>query len=409
VAERIASATLHIGDMREVLPQLAADGLRAHCCVTDPPYELGFMGKRWDSTGVAFRPETWRAVFDCLLPGAHLVAFGGTRTFHRMACAIEDAGFEIRDTLAWLYGSGFPKSADISKHIDRAAGAEREVVGPNPHAIGRNRNITGGNLCSAHAQDRGAVDVLTAPATPEAAQWAGWGTALKPSYEPVILARRPLDGTVAANTLRHGCGGLNVAACRVGTTRGVPASHSRTESTIGICASPSGRNPNELDPNVGRWPANVVLSDDPEVEAAFKAFGSSTSSDHVRHNTAAAHNRTSSMGQASADWTPSGHSDSGSPSRFYFTAKADARDRAGSKHPTVKPTDLMRWLVRLVCPPGGLVLDPFAGSGSTGLAADQCGMRSVLVERDPTYAGDALRKIREDAPLFAEMFTEAAD
>jgi DNA modification methylase len=428
--ERIASAELHIGDCLDVLPKLAADGLRAHCCVTDPPYHLtsivkrfgaddaapvkpgvyarsaaGFMGKTWDGGDVAFRLETWRAVFECLLPGAHLVAFGGTRTFHRMACAIEDAGFEIRDTLCWLYGSGFPKSLDVSKAIDRAAGAEREVVGPGRwNCVKGTAGKDGGITPDGYVSHGGTQHSITAPATPEAAQWAGWGTALKPAFEPIILARKPLDGTVAANTLRHGCGGLNVAACRVVINETLP-SYTPSKSGLGkngiygASAREQGANSPTRYDAAGRWPANVVLSDDPEVEAAFAAFGERATGDlkpYVRAN------RDGYSGGMPAESTFARSGDTGSASRFFFTSKADKADRAGSSHPTVKPTDLMRWLVRLVCPPGGLVLDPFAGSGSTGLAADQCGMRSVLVERDPTYAGDALRKIREDAPLFAE-------
>jgi site-specific DNA-methyltransferase (adenine-specific) len=383
--ERIASATLHIGDMREVLPKLAADGLRAHCCVTDPPYhltnmcrndtgltatpynrrntKLGFMGKAWDGGDVAFRSETWRAVYDCLLPGGFMVAFASTRGYHRMVCAIEDAGFTIHPMVAWITGQGFPKAKRFEQ--------------------------------------------------PELEGWRYGLQALKPAIEPICMAQRPMEGTGSQNWARHGCGGLNVDACRVETTEdlnGGTYCGSRRGQTDGSAwqnADRTGgkgsgwrRGVGEYVQPSGRWPSNVVLSDDPEVEAAFAAFGISTSSGGGGLKTGLG--VPERRGSGALYEGNVGFGDTGSASRFFYTAKADARDRAGSKHPTVKPTDLMRWLVRLVCPPGGLVLDPFAGSGSTGLAADQCGMRSVLVERDPTYAGDALRKIREDAPLFAE-------
>jgi site-specific DNA-methyltransferase (adenine-specific) len=291
----------------------------------------------------AFHYAWAKEVFQCVRPGAHLVAFGSPRTYHRLVCGIEDAGFEIRDTICWLHGQGFPKHSN----------------------------------------------------------------ALKPAMEPICLARRPLEGTVAANTLCHGCGGLNVDAARIPadwandpSKRGLGYGYTRKGDTTPATFSNAPRT--EYDTTKGRWPANVVLSDDPEVEAAFAAFGTSTSTDRPRHNNTSLGSSASGIYGKGSAFVGAGHADTGSPSRFFYTCKADARDRAGSRHPTVKPTDLMRWLVRLVCPANGIVLDPFAGSGSTGLAADQCGMRSVLVERDPTYAGDALRKIREDAPLFAE-------
>ena len=250
------------GDCRDVLATLAADSLDA--CVTDPPYHLtsmvsrlsranpsdvernftntvegqatspyaamarGFMGKEWDGGDVAFDPDTWRAVLRVLKPGAHLLAFGGTRTAHRMTCAIEDAGFEVRDTLCWLYGSGFPKSLDVSKAIDRAAGAVREVVA-NGRWAGREGDPSGTEEWRLRAEK---PRLETAPATPEAAAWTGWGTALKPAHEPIILARKPLsERTVAANVLRHGTGAINVDACRVAT--GEVATADRVRHSMG--------------------------------------------------------------------------------------------------------------------------------------------------------------------------------
>ena len=223
------------------------DGPLFDSCVTDPPYEIGFMGKKWDNTGVAFQPETWRAIYDVLKPGAHLVAFSGTRTYHRMACAIEDAGFEIRDQLGWAYGSGFPKSHDVSKGIDKAAGVEREVVGVNPN----HRQVVSWKQSST-----GEKHDLTAPATPEAEQWQGWGTALKPSWEPICLARKPLsEKSVAANVLKHGTGALNIDACRVEngcddlSRKATPAKGWKNSSELNGSMNDDWKK--------GRWPANL--------------------------------------------------------------------------------------------------------------------------------------------------------
>lgn len=284
------SYQLRQGDMREVLAELAFFGdLQADSVVTDPPYHLtsivkrlgspsaapitggsdgryarasaGFMGKTWDGGDIAFQPETWRLVYDVMKPGAHLLAFGGTRTFARMSVAIEDAGFEIRDTIMWIYGSGFPKSHDVSKGIDKAAGAERRVIAegkPVKRMIpGADQNGTG-----SWVKDNGRVYVPTETeaATDEAAQWEGWGTALKPAVEPIVLARKPLIGTVAENVLAHGTGALNIDGCRVPgapeATRFDPSKHShdgwRMNATGQVCA--------ERESPAGRWPANVILS-----------------------------------------------------------------------------------------------------------------------------------------------------
>jgi hypothetical protein len=408
--ERIASATLHIGDCLDVLPQLAADSF--HAIVTDPPAGISFMGRDWDGDKggrdhwIAWMQQVATECLRVCKPGAHALVWALPRTSHWTATAWENAGWQVRDRVAHLFGSGFPKSLDVSKAIDRAAGAEREVVGQRDrYHDGKERQNLGavGNMLGNNSN--GVADI-TAPATPEAAQWAGWGTALKPACEDWWLLRKPLIGSVAANTLRHGCGGLNVDACRVGTEGGGQNGRSigsldRTQWRQGAAE--------KCDTPTGRWPANVVLSDDPEVEAAFAAFGERSSpKPYVRASGSASKEVYGEYASRDGGINAS-YGDAGSAGRFFFTSKADRADRAGSSHPTVKPTDLMRWLVRLVCPPGGLVLDPFAGSGSTGLAADQCGMRSVLIERDPTYAGDALRKIREDAPLFAEASPPVPD
>ena len=411
---------LRHGDMRDVLPTIEAESV--HSVVTDPPYELAFMGRHWDQTGVAFQPDTWRAVHRALKPGGYLLSFGGTRTQHRMICAIEDAGFEIRDVIAWVYGSGFPKSLDIGKAIDRAAGAEREVVGIKPgHEGFANR----GNMSSVQSfkgtmggdggfarpwmDDPKKVEAYhqqTTPATAAARQWNGWGTALKPAMELVCVARKPLsERTVAGNVLKHGTGGINVDACRVAGSfqSGWSISGSKASDNLAMSGANYARDPKPDSP-LGRWPANVVHDGSPEVEAAFAAFGERTSG-------------TATLGPTGGDdnerfWTgkkttiTSCFADSGSASRFFYSAKATASDRADSRHPTVKPIDLIRWLVRMVTPPNGTVLDPFAGSGTTGEAAMLEGFNAILIEREAEHAADIQHRQRRwhggDLPLFEE-------
>ena len=367
------------GDCREVLATLDAGSIDA--CVTDPPYHLtagkpggtgvaslnlkspagrsrigtGFMGKAWDGGDVAFQPETWAEVLRVLKPGAHLAAFGGTRTFHRVAVAIEDAGFEIRDTLCWLYGSGFPKSHN---------------------------------------------------------QPGGWGTALKPAWEPIILARKPLVGTVAGNMAAHGTGALNIDGCRVGTSKNVPASVSR--KLPGNCYGKFAEGGETKgigghDPNLGRWPANVAHDGSDEVLEAFARFGEKASGSGAVKRASSA-DRSGNRGAAyGAESRPAGtamisHADTGSAARFFYEAKASREERGeGNNHPTVKPLALMRWLCRLVTPPGGTVLDPFLGSGSTALAADQEGFHCIGIEQSAEYLEIARRRLATEAPLFTEV------
>ena len=342
---------LLLGDCLERLRELPDCSVDA--CVTDPPYGLSFMGKAWDYDVPTV--EVWREVLRVLKPGGHLLAFAGTRTQHRMAVQIEDAGFEIRDMIAWVYGSGFPKSLDVSKAIDKAAGAEREMVG----IAGRS-----GSARACMAGDfAGGEYHATAPATPAAQQWSGWGTALKPALEPITVARKPFKGTVAANVLEHGTGALNVDGCRVGTS-------------------------------TGRWPANLIHDGSDEVVGLFPQ--TAPSSDRPRKNSAAAHNHTASMGKSAGDWITRGHSDNGgSAARFFYCAKASKADRGeGNVHPTVKPTELMRYLCRLVTPFGGVVLDPFMGSGSTGKAAVLEGFRFIGIEREAEYLEIARQRVQ---------------
>lgn len=376
--------------MREALKALPA------CCVdsvvTDPPYHLasivqrfgsanaaparsegatgvyarasaGFMGQQWDGGNVAFQPETWREVWRVLKPGGYLAAFGGTRTSHRLACAIEDAGFEIRDLLMWLYGTGFPKSQNVAKFIDREFGAVGTLGAPRTpeHAamlasggVRRGEKAEGWNRPWMDRPEAIAASLsVYVPGTKEGAEWNGWGTALKPAVEPITLARKPLsEKTVAANVLRWRTGALNIDACRVhhedvaGPRKrhggGVPGAATSYELPDSQNAQPPGR-----------WPANVVHDGSLQL--------------------------------------PSG------AERFFYSAKASKADRAGSEHPTVKPIALMQWLVRLLTPPAGVVLDPFAGTGTTGAAAVQEGARCVLIERETVYAQDICRRFTVDS------------
>jgi hypothetical protein len=326
-----------------------------------------------------------------LKPGGHLLAFAGTRTQHRMAVRIEDAGFEIRDMIAWVYGSGFPKSLDVGKAIDKAAGAEREVIGkyqsPEGTSGGKGRKFCHGGQVLDGLPD------ITAPATPEAQQWDGWGTALKPALEPITVARKPLQGTVAANVLEHGTGAINIDGCRVGTSRGVPASlgKSKSSNTYGFGAT-SGHE-RELDPNIGRWPANLIHDGSDEVTELFpQTVGKVGMTQHG----SGTNTKYGKFARTDQSFVNDGVTDTGSAARFFYCAKASKADRGdGNGHPTVKPTELMRYLVRLVTPPGGIVLDPFMGSGSTGKAAMLDGFRFIGIEREAEYLEIAKQRMQE--------------
>ena len=413
--------------MREVLAELAFFGdLQADSVVTDPPYHLqsivkrlgsanaapitggsdgryaraanGFMGKQWDGGDIAFQPDTWGLVYDVMKPGAHLLAFGGTRTFARMSVAIEDAGFEIRDTIMWVYGSGFPKSHDVSKGIDKAAGAEREVIGSKVGLPGysmrandtpdHRRNVLG-------VFDNAEVEcAVTAPATDAARQWSGWGTALKPAVEPIILARKPLIGTVAANVLAHGTGALNIDGCRVpsegGKHREGKPSQDRRYTSAGATNIAALPGPRGGDP-AGRWPANLIHDGSDEVLAAFPAAPGQQGKASSNPDSPRTKSIYGELGRADDPMVPRG--DTGSAARFFYSAKASKADRAGSKHPTVKPLALMRYLCRLVTPPGGTVLDPFAGSGTTLQAAVDEGFAAFGIEREDEYVTDIRKRM----------------
>ena len=412
------SCELHHGDCLDVLAHMPSHSVAA--IITDPPYGLSFMGKGWDYQVPSV--EIWEQCLRVLKPGGYLLAFAGTRTQHRMAVNIEDAGFEIRDMIAWVYGSGFPKSQNVGKAIDKRGGnagltaeiglaikqarlkrglsaaacdqmfcggttnwfwfegrptgqraptpstfnaiaeawpeleplraavaeAEREVVGKSAHkpgiANGTKGHHTVGGTIAQH------VDI-TAPATPEAQQWDGWGTALKPALEPITVARKPFKGTVADNVLTHGTGAINIDGCRVGDSK-------------------------------GRWPANLIHDGSDEVT---QLFPESNGGAHPKKRNDSENNCMN--GRNYARELPNRiEMGSGSAARFFYTAKASKDDRdKGNTHPTVKPTDLMAYLCRLVTPPGGIVLDPFMGSGTTGKAALSEGFSFIGIERDPDY------------------------
>jgi DNA modification methylase len=425
------SVRVEHGDCLDVMRQFAADGVRVDAIVCDPPYHLttgkrggsgiaslnvnspagraristGFMGKAWDGGGIAFDPETWRAAFDLLPPGGHLVAFGGTRTFHRMVCAIEDAGFEIRDQLAWVYGSGFPKSLDVGKAIDKAAGATRDIMSSGA-AVKRMIPGADQDKTGSWVKDNGRefVPTITAPATDAARQWSGFGTALKPAFEPICLARKPLIGTVAANVQAHGTGAINIDGCRVESEGGVmrvgEASQDRRYTNNGSTNFAAKPGPRGGDP-AGRWPANLVHDGSDEVLAAFPVLGVSSGGPSGRLGGEGIYGGFTHKARASEG----GFGDSGSAARFFFSAKADSDDRADSRHPTVKPVSLMRWLVRLVTPPGGLVLDPFAGSGTLGVACIREGFDAILIEREAAYVADIRHRIAKLSGLDAPLFT----
>lgn len=357
---------LHVGDSRDVLRNVADASVDAVVC--DPPYELGFMGKKWDASGIAYDVGLWREVLRAMKPGAHLLAFGGTRTHHRMTCAIEDAGFDIRDCIAWIYGSGFPKSLDVSKAIDKAAGAERKVVGSFRSSLGG--TVAAGLRNTEYIEEhRNKTVALTAPATDAARQWHGWGTALKPAHEPVVVARKPLEGTVAANVITHGTGGINVDGCRVAYT---------TETELGDLRM------------VGRWPANVALD-------AEAAQGMGEPSRYFYTAKASTHEREQGLAHRTKRKVNDGRK---APND---TAHLRAETMRGNTHPTVKPIDLMRWLCRLVTPPNGLILDPFAGSGSTLIAAHAEGFRAVGIELDEEHASIARDRLGGHASLFVGL------
>ena len=452
--------TIYNGDCRDVLPHIDP----VETCITDPPYGLAFMGKAWDHA--VPDAEYWRLVNDAVLPGGMLLAFGGTRLWHWLAVGIEEAGWEIRDTLMWMYGSGFPKSLDIGKAIDKqrhdrgdvllvtgwiasardAAGitnrdidavfgfagmaghwtsqrsqpaiptldqiptllatlghpsvpqeVERLILDLNgrkgePGAAWFEREVTGSRdanllaVAPGQGNDRSATTLdITAPATDAAKTWDGWGTALKPAWEPVILAMKPLAGTFAQNALEHGVAGLNVDGARIGTETITTRGGDKFPGVYGKYATcPESE-------HQGRWPANLALD-----EEAAKMLDAQSGVSQSRQATTSAGFRDSApvYGGGHPVERLSGANDEGGASRFFYTAKASRSDRGeGNDHPTVKPSDLMKWLCTLTkTPTGGTVLDPFMGSGSTLYAAKETGRKAIGIELDEHYCEIAAQR-----------------
>jgi len=444
---------LHLGNCKELIKDIEDNSIDS--IVTDPPYELGFMGKKWDNSGIAYDVELWTECLRVLKPGGHLLAFSGSRTYHRMAVAIEDAGFDIRDQIMWIYGSGFPKSHDVSKAIDKMAGAEREILGPSiHHSENRKPSNTLRSLNKLYNKDDDGK-YITAPATEAAKEWNGWGTALKPAHEPICVARKPLIGTVAENVLQYGTGGINIDGCRIhGTaetkkididrtgykkgidhiTKHTPNEYGELKSNIGIRGYKAREQCTLEHVNLGRWPANLIHDGSEEVLSGFPesistggktaGFGSKTNPANIAFGDRLGANA-------------GGLGDRGSAARFFYCAKASKKDRnegcegmegklrilsnqaiaemrrgntgykeehgklqmgsrqeAQNHHPTVKPTDLMRYLCRLVTPPNGLILDPFTGSGSTGKAAILEGFRFLGFDMQSEYIDIASARIK---------------
>ena len=412
---------LMLGDNIESLKKLEANSVDS--VVTDPPYALNFMGKKWDASVPSV--DFWKEVYRVLKPGGHVLSFGGTRTYHRMTVNIEDAGFEIRDQIMWLYGSGFPKSHNIGKSVDKIKGNEREVVGTkNDFALdGRIRKPDihkPMNETINSDQEYGYKQGWDTPVTKGASEWEGWGTALKPANEPICVARKPLsEKTIADNVLRWGTGGINIDGCRVKIDNSKEGSNvNRAGKTYDNCKSQFAEGGDiEYYNEEGRFPANIIF--DEEAGAALdEQSGISKSSPRIAP-------KESIKDPSSYNTGVGGNSflnDKGGASRFFYCAKVSKKERNmgldieakpsmkwngtdGHKgighfypdgkerpktmhknnHPTVKPISLMAYLCRLITPPNGIVLDPFMGSGSTGIAAKLEGFDFIGMELDEDY------------------------
>jgi DNA modification methylase len=369
------------------------DGEPFDAILCDPPYELGFMGKSWDSSGIAFDTDMWADLFKLLKPGGHLLAFSGSRTYHRMACAIEDAGFEIRDMIEWVYGSGFPKSLNIGKAVDKIQGNEREVTGETrigKTSLGEKSNWDTSDNMKA-IKDSGKVDI-----TKGTSPYEGYGTALKPAHEPCVLARKPIEGTVANNVLEYGTGGLNIDGTRVGTEQVENGREGRTADSMFM-----GTRTNERSYATGRFPANLIHDGSDEVVGLFpdtKSGGGKRRPNDWKTDVYG-------MSGGASDYEM--EASSGSAARFFYCAKASKSERnaglegfeeqiaggmagradgslAGpivynkNHHPTVKPLALTKYLANLIKPPtGGRLLVPFSGSGSEMIGALQAGWEYV--------------------------------
>lgn len=422
------SVSLHQGDCLVTLRGMADNSVDS--IVTDPPYGLSFMGKKWDYDVPSV--EIWAECLRVLKPGGHLLAFAGTRTQHRMAVRIEDAGFEIRDTIAWVYGSGFPKSLDVSKALDKAAGVAFDAVPASGVGFMNAEGAGGYNVTKNQLVRKG-------DSTEAARQWQGWGTALKPALEPITMARKPLVGTVAANVLEHGVGALNIDGCRVGARGGTAKASKPQGAGKGIYGAGLHGACEIKQLDAGRWPANLIHDGSSGVVAAFP-YSNGSGTARVLKRGAKTENNGWGMNTTAADFAHLPDAGTGSAARFFYCAKASKADREEgldgapdrvlamsnqakaelargnmhegesgmdtakvrkNHHPTVKPTDLMAYLCRPVTPPGGVVLDPFMGSGSTGKAALREGFGFIGCEMSPEYM--AIASARIEAAL-AELY-----
>lgn len=393
---------LILGDCLEKMQSLRDNSIDS--IVTDPPYGIKFMSKRWDHNIPSV--EIWEECLRVLKPGGFLLSFGGCRTYHRLVCNIEDAGFTIHPLIAWIFGSGFPKATNLSKMIDKAAGAEREVVGVNHND--RPESQVKGGMAFDRALDQGqshATLSVTAPATEAAKQWDGWFyglQALKPAIEPVCMAQKSYDGKPVESIQKWQCGALNIDGCRVGTEDKLQSLVNDTQERdlMGHMKGKdiSGRKIQLRPAGKGRHPANLIHDGSDEV---LELFPSPHGAGSKRGGGEAKQNQEGGLfgvGQHEGNGVRFG--DSGSAARFFYCAKANKKDRNSglengekSNHPTVKPTDLMRYLCRLVTPPGGLVLDPYMGSGSTGKAALKEGFKFVGIELEEEYFEIAEKRV----------------
>ncbi len=371
---------IYQGNCKEFLPDIPSNSVDA--CVTDPPYNLGFMGKAWDKTGIAYDVDVWKEILRVLKPGGHLLSFGGSRTYHRMACAIEDAGFEIRGMCEWIFGSGFPKSLNIGKAVDRLQNNNRDIVGVKQHAIKNFKD----NLYAQDPANKNNKKVFgygEEEITVGNSEWEGWGTALKPAHEPLCFARKPLsEKTVAENVLKWGTGGINIDGCRISSERQVGWGGDGSKMYDGGLSRDGG----EARPVTGRFPADLIHDGSEEVLGLFPT-------------TTSAKGQCKYVGTANNNWIErggiareghqvlwEGKGDSGSAARFFYCAKASKSERGeGNTHPTVKPISLIKYLITLVSREGQIIIDPFSGSGTTAIACINAKRNYICIEKDFDY------------------------
>jgi site-specific DNA-methyltransferase (adenine-specific) len=402
---------LLLGDCRDRLKELPDNSIDS--IVTDPPYELGFMGKSWDASGVAYDVTVWQECLRVLKPGGHLLSFGGSRTYHRMACAIEDAGFQIRDQIMWVYGSGFPKSLNVSKSIEGLLTTGSANKTAFKHLAGEQvdrgdwgiakQQFTYGQRDTNYDETASATRLgKLEPTTAEAQVWDGWGTALKPAHEPIVMARKPLVGTVANNVLTYGTGGINIDGCRVGNETRTYGGMSANQPDVGTFRDDNWT-PKEIEVTVaGRFPANFIHDGSDEVVELFPSDKPNQSAARFFYCAKASkkdrnegldefeEKQTLGGGGLTAEIKEDGSYETASAGGKFGSVKA----KQTNHHPTVKPTDLMRYLCRLITPPNGTVLDPFTGSGSTGKAAVLEGFSFIGVEQSEEYIAIAEARIK---------------